>query len=77
MCYVFHTYELLNVSFTANEKIGKDLGRSHLREESLRKWKEVVPCILAQAELEKRNKGVHSAFEVCESINSKYSCESD
>ena len=42
-------------------------GRSHLREESLRKWKEVVPCILAQAELEKRNKGVHSAFEVCES----------
>ena len=57
------------------QELGRICGKKSLREDSLRKWKEVVPCVLDQAKLEKRNKGVCSALEACESINSKcFSC---
>ena len=41
---------------------------SNLRAESKKKWKEVALRVIAQAQLEKRNRGVCSALEICETI---------
>ena len=47
-------------------------GKIILREESKKKWKEVALHVRAQSQLEKRNRGVCSALELCESIKGNF-----
>ena len=47
-------------------------GKIILCEESKKKWKEVALHVRAQSQLEKRNRGVCSALELCESIKGNF-----